>query len=122
MVESATANQSVSQMERTAVQRARDRANDARWTIDIAIFLFAVLFIIIILLVQGIAVEIGASVAIFGLAMGWFIGFRQGRQLYQSFYDEELKRLEREPKGKVERTWEEIIAEKIRDSLRERWH
>ncbi len=89
------------EMERTAAQRARDRAKAARWDLDIAVFLFAVLIIIIILLFQDIGIEIVAPVAFFSLAMVWLVGWRRGRQLYQRFYDEELSRLEQEVKKAV---------------------
>lgn len=77
-------------MERRAAQRARDRANAARWNLDIAIFLFAVVIIVIILSFQGIGIEVVAPIAIFGLAMVWLVGWRQRNQLYQRFYDEEI--------------------------------
>ncbi len=77
-------------MERRAAQRARDRANAARWNLEIAIFLFAIVIIVIILSFQGIGVEVVAPVGIFGLAMVWVVGWRQGKQLYKRFYGEEL--------------------------------
>jgi c-di-AMP phosphodiesterase-like protein len=105
-----------------ATRRARDRAKDARWDLNIAIFLFAVLIIIIILLFQEIKIEIVAPVAIFGLAMVWLVGWRQGRQLYQRFYDEELATLERELQKTAEgATIEETVEEKVQKALRERW-
>jgi len=118
---SAAIKQDASQLQRTAAQRARDRANAARWNLDIAIFLFAVLIIIIILLFQGIGIEIVAPVAAFGLAMVWLVGWRQGRQLYQRFYDEELLRLDRELKGTDKRTLAETVEEQVQIALRERW-
>ncbi len=112
-------------MERTAVRRAKDRAGAARWDLDIAVFLFAVMIIIIILLFQEIGIEVVAPVAIFGLAMVWVVGWRRGRQLYQRFYDEELSGLEQEVKKAVtetvEKTVEETIEEKVQKALRERW-
>ncbi len=57
------------EMERRAAQRARDRANAARWNLEVAGFLFAIVIIVIILSFQGIGIEIVASVGIFGLAM-----------------------------------------------------
>ena len=56
-------------MQQTAAQRATVRARTARWDLNVAIFLFTVLIIIIILLFHGIGIEIVAPVAIFGLAM-----------------------------------------------------
>ncbi len=85
----AVATQAASpEMKRTASQRARDRAGAARWDLDIAVFLFAILIIVTILLFQDIGIEVVAPIAIFGLAMVWVVGWRRGRQLYQRFYDE----------------------------------
>ena len=108
-------------MERTAAQRAKDRANAARWNLDIAVFLFAVLIIILILLFQGIGIEIVSPVAMLGLAMVWLVGWKQGRQLYQRFYEEELVKLEWELKGTDRGMLEETIEEKVQKALRERW-
>ena len=91
MVDEVEVTEQVSpEMERRAAQRARDRAKAAGWNLNVALFLFAVLIIVIILSFQGIGIEIVASVAIFGLAMTWFVGWRKERQLYQRFYDEEI--------------------------------
>ncbi len=113
------------EMERTAARRARDRAGAARWNLDVAVFLFAILIIIIILLFQDIGIEVVAPIAVFGLAMVWLVGWRRGRQLYQRFYDEELSKQEQElketVKGAVEKTVEETIEEKVQKALRERW-
>ena len=122
MMDEAEATKQVSpEMERTATQRARDRAKAARWNLDVAIFLFAVLIIIIILLFQEVGIEIVASVAVFGLAMVWLVGWRQGKQIYQHFYDEELSKLEQDLKRTVTGTVEETIEEKVQKALRERW-
>ena len=113
------------EMERAAAQRAGDRAMNARWDLNIAIFLFAVLILVIILLFQGVATGLVAPIAVFGLAMVWLVGWQRGRQLYQRFYDEELLKLEQELKrtvrGVVEKTVEETIEEKVQKALRERW-
>ena len=113
------------EIERTAVQRARDRAKAARWDLDVAVFLFAVLIIVIILLFQDIGIEIVAPIALFGLVMVWLVGWRRGRQLYQRFYDEEILKLEQElkraVKGTIQETVEETIEEKVQKALRERW-
>lgn len=115
------AKQDILDVEQTAGQRAKERANAARWNLDIAIFLFAVLIIIIILLFQDIVIEIVTPVAVFGLAMVWLVGWRRGRQLYSHFYDEELAKLERELKGTDQEPLEETIEEKVQKALRERW-
>ena len=113
------------EMERTAARRARGRASNARWDLNVAIFLFAVLILVIILATYTkVGIEVVAPVAIFGLAMAWMVGWRRGGQLYQPFYDEELSKLEQEQKLKikktVKKTVEETIEEKVQKALRER--
>ncbi len=113
------------EMERTAARRARGRASNARWDLNVAIFLFAVLILVIILATYTkMGIEVVAPVAIFGLAMAWLVGWRRGKQLYQPFYDEELSKLELEVKKAVARTVkktvEETIEEKVQKALRER--
>ena len=105
-------------MERAAAQRAKDRANPARWDLDVAVFFFAVLIIVFILLFQGIGVEIVSPVAIFGLAMVWLVGWRRGRQLYKRFYEEEIAELEQELERKEKE--EETVEERVQRALRER--
>jgi len=125
MDEAEVINQISPEMERTAAQRAKVRARTARWDLDTAVFAFAILIIVIILLFQGVVVEIVAPVALFGLTMVWLVGWRRGRQLYQRFYEEELSKLEQEVKkvitGTVEKAVEETIEEKVQKALRERW-
>ena len=125
-MDEAEARQQISpETERTAAQKARDRATAARWDLNVAIFLFAVLILVIILLFQGVGIEIVAPVAVFGLAMVWLVGWRQGKQLYQRFYDEELSKLEQElkkvAKEAVKKTVEDTIEERVQKALRERW-
>ena len=105
--------------EQTAAQRARDRAKAGMWSLDIAVFLFAVLIIVIILLFQDIGIEIVAPIAIFGLAMTWLEGWRRSRNLYRRFYNEELAKLELDKV--VKGTVEETIEERVQKALRERW-
>ena len=125
MEESEVTRQDSPEMKRVAARRARDRAGAARWDLDIAVFLFAVMIIVIILLFQDIGIEVVAPIAIFGLAMVWLVGWRRGRQLYQRFYGEELSNLEKELEKTVtetvEKTVEETIEERVQKALRERW-
>ena len=104
--------------ERLAIQRAKERARTARWDLNIAIFLFAILIIVVILLFQGVTLEIVATVAVFGLAMVWLVGWRQGKQLYERFLGEELAKLEYEQTRKVEEVVEEAVQKAIRARLR----
>ena len=130
-MEEAEVTQQISpEMEQAAIHRARDRATAARWDLNVAVVLFAVLILVIILATYTkMGVEVVAPVAIFGLAMVWLVGWRKGKQLYQRFYDEELSKLEQELKRTVkgivektvEKTVEETIEEKVQKALRERW-
>jgi hypothetical protein len=122
MMDEAGADEQITpEMEQTALRSAKDRANAAKWNLEIAIFLFAVLIIIIILLFEDVGVEIVAPVAIFGLSMVWLVGWRQGRQLLQRFYNEELVKLKRELQKPPEGTMVETIEESVQKALRERW-
>ena len=109
------------EMKQEAVRRAKERARIARWDLDVAVFLFVVLIIVIILLFQDISIGIVAPVAIFGLTMVWITGWRRGQQLYRSFYDEELFRLERKMEEVDEKEKREKKAEKpIEETVRKR--
>ena len=110
MDEAEITEQISSEMEQTASQRAKDRANAARWDLDVAVFFFSICIIVVILLFQGIGIEVVAPAAVLGLAMGWLMGWRKAKQLYQRFYDEALSKLERELiQGTAEETIEEVF-------------
>jgi Flp pilus assembly protein TadB len=113
-------------MEQNAASIARDRARNARWDLNIAIFLFAVLILVIILVTYtGAGPEVVAPVAAIGLVMVWVVGWRRGKQLYQTFYDEEIMKLEREirqvARDSIRETIEETIEEQVQKALKERW-
>ncbi len=88
--------QTEEEIKRLAARRAGERAKNARWDLNITVFLFLVLILIIILLFEGVEVELVSLIALFGLAMVWLVGWRQGKRLYSGFYQEELANLERE--------------------------
>ena len=77
--------------EKRAIQRAKDRANQTRWDLDTAIFLFGILVIVFILTYHGTGIWITAPVATFGFIMVWLVGFKKARQSYKrnyfSFYE-----------------------------------
>ena len=105
--------------ERAAVRRAKDRANAARWSLEVAVFLFAVLIIVIILLFKGIGIEIVGPIALVGLSLVWLMGWRQGKRLYQHFYDEELETLQQTQRDIT--AVEETIEEQVQKAFRQRW-
>lgn len=104
-----------------ASRRAKQRAGDARWNLDIAVFAFAVLIIVVILLFQGVGLEIVAPVAVVGLGLVYLGGWWQGRKLYLRYYDEELDMLERGEKTAEDKTMAETVEEMIQKALRDRW-
>ena len=108
-------------IERRAAQRAKDRARAARWDLDVAVFFFAISIIVIILMFQGVGLEIVAPAAILGLAMGWLMGWRKGKQLYERFYDEELSRLELDLMKAARESGKATIEEIIQKAFCERW-
>ncbi len=102
--------------EQKAARRAKERARTARWDLDVAVLLFAVLIIVVILLFQGVTIVIVAPVAVFGLAMVWLVGWGRGRQLYQQLYNDELSEL----RPVREKTEEETVEERVQRALRQR--
>ncbi len=79
------------------MQSARYKADIAKWGLGIAILLFGILITIIILVSQGIGIDVVAPLAILGLATVWFMGWRRSIQLYQRFYTNELLRIQKKP-------------------------
>ncbi|MEE8414526.1 MAG: response regulator transcription factor [Dehalococcoidales bacterium] len=88
-------------IEQFAMQAAKNKTNVAKWSLDIAILLFALLITIIILISLGINTNIVALVAISGLALVWLIGWARGKQLYKRIYHEELLYIQEKPSREV---------------------
>ena len=124
MSEAEGAGQTSPEIEQEAAQKANERANNDRWNLDIAVFLFAVLIIVIILLFQEVRIDIVAPIAVFGLAMVWLCGWKRGRQLSRRYFDEELIKLRRESKKlakeALEEAIEETVEEKVQKAFRDR--
>lgn len=119
MSEAGITNQVSPEIEQEAARRAKYRAKAARWDLDVAVFFFAILAIVIILLFQEVGSEVVAPAAILGLAMGWLMGWRKGKQAYARFYDEERAKLEQELEKTVGALGE-MIEEAVQKALRER--
>lgn len=105
------------EIEITAARKAAYRATAARWDLDVAVFFFAILSILIILLFEGVSLEVAAPVATIGLAMGWLMGREKGKRAYQRFYSEERARLEYKKMVTNEGTIEELVQK----AIRQRW-
>ena len=73
-----------------AARAARTRSRSSRWTLETAVFLFAILIMTVILLFEGLGTVVVAPIAFFGLIMVWVVGWREGKQLYDQYYIEEM--------------------------------
>lgn len=82
------------EIERLASERAGEKVRTAKWDLSVLVFAYATLTAVLILSTRGVELEVVAIVAIFGLAMVWFIGWVRGKRLFRRFYDDELKQLE----------------------------
>ncbi len=86
----------IKQMELIAKRSAMQRAQSAKWDIDVAAFYFTILILVIILLYYDVGIWIVATSAITGLFCGWLMGWIKGKQKFRNFYDEELLKVELE--------------------------
>ncbi len=110
-----------SDLERTAALRAKDRADTAKWDLNVAIFLFAVLIVVMMMSFGEAPLEAVAPVAVIGLAMAWFMGWQKGKKLYRRLYEEELSRLTREAaEDTAGKSIQETVADAVQKALRER--
>lgn len=83
--------------EQLADERAKLRARAVWWDFTMAIGSYSILTAVILLRLQGFAIEVVAPVTILGLAIIFLRGSRRGRQLYKLYYDEELHQLQEFP-------------------------
>jgi len=104
-------------VEEIAAQRAQQRTLAARWDINIALALFALLIVVIILVSQDVRIEIVAPIAIVGLAAVWLIGWLRGRKWYQRYYEEELAELREVSKDTIGETIETQVQKALRERL-----
>ncbi len=95
--------------------RAQQRAQIARWDINIVVFLFAVLILVVILLYENVVAWIVGPIAFVGLILVWLVGWRRGKQLYRLYLEEEISKLD-----KPDREAEKLILEVLLKSQREK--
>lgn len=101
-----------SEIERIALQRTRQRVRAARWDLDVAVFIFAVMAIVIILEFEEVGVEIVAPCAAIGLGLGWLMGWKKGQNQYVMIYREELSQL------RQNQVIDDIVRKELREKLR----
>jgi hypothetical protein len=119
MSESEAGKQAITEMERIASQTARDKAKSGRWDLDVALALSGVLILVVFLLFGGANTTIVGTIAIFGLLIAWFMGWRKGKRLYSGYYLEELRKLKHEMNRVVKEA--ETVEEKVQEILKERF-
>ena len=98
-----------------AARRAQQRAQIARWDINIVVFLFAVLILVVILLYENVVAWIVGPIAFVGLILVWLVGWRRGKQLYRLYLDEEISKLDQ-----PDRDAERLILQELMKSQREK--
>ncbi len=96
--------QLIKEMEFLAKRSAMQRAQSAKWDIDVAAFYFTILILVIILVYYGAEIWIVAVSAVTGLVFGWLIGWIKGKRKFRLFYDEELLKVELELRNVANRT------------------
>lgn len=89
--EAAETAQSVEQL---VAKRANDKALSARWNVNIVIFANAVFVAVVLMGLQGVAIEILAPVAAAGISMIWLVSRLRWKKLYHQFYEQELSELD----------------------------
>jgi DNA-binding CsgD family transcriptional regulator len=100
----------VQSVDHQAAKRANEKALSARWNVNIVIFANAVFVAVVLMGIEGVAVEILAPVAVVGLSMIWLVSWLRWRRLYHQFYEEELSQID-------EVTWVEKKQKPIESPL-----
>lgn len=107
------------EIEKQAAKRATIRAKTDCWDLNIGVSLVLVFLTVLVLLFQGIGIEIVTPFTIFGLACVWLVGWYRQRKLYGIYYEEELINSVRESLVKAikEDTVQKMIEETVEDNI-----
>lgn len=84
-------SQSVKQQ---VAKRANDKALSARWNVNIVIFANAIFAAVVLMGLEGVAIEILAPIAAVGIGMIWLVSWIRWKKLYRQFYEQELSELD----------------------------
>ena len=93
-------------LEQQVAKRANDKELSASWNINILILANALLIAVILMGLEGVAIEILAPVAAVGIGTVWFISRIRRKRLYHQFYGQEIAELDvvtRDEKDEVPR-------------------
>ena len=80
--------------EQRVAKIANEKALSARWNVNIVIFANAVLAAVVLMGLEGVAIEILAPVAAAGISMIWLVSWLRCKRLYRQFYEQELSELD----------------------------
>jgi len=109
-------------VEQQVAKRANEKALSARWNVNIVIFANAVFVAVVLMGIEGVAIEILAPVAVVGLSMIWLVSWLRWKRLYHQFYEQELSQIEevsRNEEDEVPRVEEKVTPIESPLSLRE---
>jgi DNA-binding CsgD family transcriptional regulator len=81
-------------LEQRVAKIANEKALSASWNINILILANALLVAVVLMGLEGVAIEILAPVAAIGIGTVWFISRIRRKRLYDQFYEQELEELE----------------------------
>jgi len=96
--------------EQRVAKRANDKALSARWNVNIVIFANAIFAAVVLMGLEGVAIEILAPVAAAGIGMIWLISWLRCKRLYRQFYEQELSELEEVSRDEKDGEDEEVDA------------
>jgi len=91
-------------------KRADDKALSARWNVNIVIFANAIFVAVVLMGLQGVAIEILAPVAAAGIITIWLVSWLRWKKLYHKFYEQELSELEEVSRDEKDGEDEEVDA------------
>jgi DNA-binding NarL/FixJ family response regulator len=76
-----------------ANQRANQQVASVKWNLNILILAYSILTIVILLRLEGVAMEIVSSIAIVGLFAVWCTVRIREKKIYNDLFNEELNKL-----------------------------
>jgi DNA-binding CsgD family transcriptional regulator len=109
-------------LEQQVAKRANDKALSTSWNVNIVIFANSLCVAVVLMGIEGVAIEILAPVAAVGIGMIWFISRIRRKRLYHQFYEQELAELDivtRDEEDEVPRVEKKEIPIESPLSLRE---
>lgn len=99
-------------------KRADEKALSARWNVNIVIFANAVFAAVVLMGLEGVAIEILAPVSAAGIIMIWLVSWLRWKKLYRQFYEQELSELDEVTQAEEDEIDEITVESPL--SLRER--